>query len=227
MNPRHTSFLRVARRVADALGKQDCLLAGGLAVMAHGFVRATRDVDLLTRLSLSEAQARLSKGRLPTRLHRGDVLAGGFSCLKGECDGLPFDVLPELVPIHWDLAPLVETPSAGGLRVVSLEDLIALKLKAQGAKDLMDAAMLVLLHPELKAQARELATAYGGLDRFETWLNDPRIRAQAGEEAELERRREVRKPTKRRGTGQSRRTGGLTVSRKLPPPRTSRPGRSN
>ena len=129
-------------------------------------------------------------------------------------DGLPFDVLPELVPIHWDLAPLVETPSAGGLRVVPLQDLIALKLKAQGAKDLMDAAMLVLLHPGLEAHARELATAYGGLDRFEVWLNDPRVRAEAREEAELERRREVRKPTKKRGTGQSRRTGGQTPRRR-------------
>jgi hypothetical protein len=193
--------------VADALGEQDCLLAGGLAVMAHGFVRATRDIDLVTRLSLPEAQARLSKDRLVTRLHRGDVLAGGFSCLKGECDGLPFDVLPELVPIHWDLAPVIETSSAGKLRVVPLQDLIALKLKAQGPKDLMDAAMLVLLHPESEGRARELATAYGVLDGFETWLNDRRIRAQAREEVELERRRKVRKPAKRRGRGQPRRTG--------------------
>jgi hypothetical protein len=210
LNSSRTPFLRVARRVADALGKEDCLLAGGLAVMAHGFVRATRDVDLLTRLSLKEAQVRLSRGGLATRLHRGDILAGGFSCLKGQCEGLPFDVLPELVPIHWDSAPLVETPSAGGLRVVPLKDLIALKLKAQGAKDLMDAAMLVLLHLELKGQARELATAYGVLEAFETWLDDPRIRAQAREEVDLERRRKVRKPTKKKGTGQSRRTDGKT-----------------
>lgn len=203
MNPPRARFLRVARRLADALGKEDCLLAGGLAVMAHGFVRATRDVDLLTRLSLTKARARLARGRLATRLKRGDVLAGGFSCLEGECDGLPFDILPELVPIHWDLAPLVETPSADGLRVVPLQDLIALKLKAQGAKDLMDVAMLVLLHPELKEQARQLATAYGGLDRFEMWLDDPRIRAQAREEAELERRRETAKPARRKGTGPS------------------------
>lgn len=194
MNSRQTRFVRVARRVAEALGQQDCLLAGGLAVMAHGFVRATRDVDLITRLSLSEARARLSKGGLETRLLRGDLLAGGFSCLKGECDGLPFDVLPELVPIHWELAPAVEGPAAGGLRAVALEDLLALKLKAQGPKDLMDAAMLVLLHPATEARARELATAYRALDRFELWLEDPRIRAQAREEAELERRRAASKP---------------------------------
>ena len=56
-------FVRVARRVAEALGTDDCLLAGGLAVMAHGFVRGTRDVDLLTRLPLSEARVRLEARR--------------------------------------------------------------------------------------------------------------------------------------------------------------------
>jgi hypothetical protein len=212
LNSRQTRFVRVARRVAEALGQQDCLLAGGLAVMAHGFVRATRDVDLLTRLPLSEARARLSKDGLETRLLRGDVLDGGFSCLKGECDGLPFDVLPELVPIHWELAPTVEDEAAGGLRAVALEDLLALKLKAQGPKDLMDAAMLVLLHPESEPRARELATAYRALDRFEIWLKDPRIRAQAREEAELERRRAVSKP--RSKTHAKRAAGPAGVARR-------------
>ena len=182
-------FVRVARKVAEAIGIEDCLLAGGLAVMAHGFVRGTRDVDVLTRLPLSEARARLESRGLPTRLLRGDPLEGGFSCLKGECDGLPFDVLPQLVPVHWEAAPTVENRGAGALRVVPLEDLLALKLKAQGPKDLMDTAILVLLHPESEPRARELATAYRVLDRFETWLLDPRIRAQAREEAALERRR--------------------------------------
>jgi hypothetical protein len=186
--------MRVAQRVATALGQQDCLLAGGLAVMAHGFVRGTRDVDLITRLPLSEARERLSKDGLETRRLRGNVLDGDFSCLKGECDGLPFDVLPELVPLHWELAPTVDDPAAGGLRAVALEDLLALKLKAQGPKDLMDAAMLVLLHPDTEARARELATAYRASDLFEIWLKDPRMHAQARQEAKLERRRPAPKP---------------------------------
>lgn len=180
-------FLRVARRIAEALGPEESLLAGGLAVMAYGFVRATRDVDLVTRLSLPEARARLAKRGLETSLLRGDPLDGGFFCLKGECDGLPFDVLPQVVPVHWEAAVPVEGRGAGCLRVVALPDLLALKLKAQGPKDLMDAAILVLLHPETEARARELATAYRALDRFETWLNDPRVCAQAREEAQRER----------------------------------------
>jgi len=213
MRRKPARFVRVARKIAEALGTEDCLLAGGLAVMAHGFVRGTRDVDILTRLSLSEARVRLEASGLVTRLLRGDPLEGGFSCLKGECDGLPFDVLPQLVPVHWEAAPRVEGRGAGSLRVVPLVDLLALKLKAQGPKDLMDAAILVLLHPETEAQALELATAYRVLAQFEHWLRDPRTQAQAREEAELERRRVVRPGSKRAGakvpraTRQSRRSG--------------------
>jgi hypothetical protein len=190
----------VASKVAEAIGTDDCLLAGGLAVMAHGFVRATRDVDLLTRLPLHEARKRLERGRLPTRLSRGDPLAGELSCLKGECDGLPFDILPQLVPIHWEAAVPVDASGAGALRVVPLSDLLALKLKAGGPKDLMDAAILVLMHPETEAHARELAVAYRLLDRLESWLEDPRTRAQAREEAAHEARRPGRTRRRRGGS---------------------------
>jgi len=188
MRRRPARFVRVGRRIAEALGPEECLLAGGLAVMAYGFVRATRDVDLLTRLPLSGARARLATRNLPTRLLRGDPLEGGLSCLKGECEGLPFDVLPQAVPVHWEAAVPVAGRGAGSLRVVALGDLLALKLKARGPKDLMDAAILVLLHPETEARTRDLATAYRVLDEFETWLNHPRMRAQAREEARRERR---------------------------------------
>jgi hypothetical protein len=197
--------VRVARKIAEAIGTEECLLAGGLAVMAHGFVRGTRDVDLLTRLPLSEARRRLERVGLSTRLLKGDPLEGGFSCLKGECDGLPFDVLTQLVPIHWEAAVPVGAGDAGSLRVVSLMDLLALKLKAQGAKDVMDAAILVLMHPETEARARELAIAYRALDRLETWLHDPRARAQAQEELGHEARQSKElpagnRPGKRRST---------------------------
>jgi hypothetical protein len=180
--------VRAARRVAEAIGPDDCLLIGGLAVMAHGFVRGTRDVDLLTRLPLAQARKRLEQSGLPTRRMRGDPLEGDFPCLKGDCDGVPFDVVPQIVPVHWEAAFPVGATDAGSLRVVPLADLLALKLKAQGAKDLMDAAILVLLHPETETRARELATAYGSLDRLESWLRDPRARAQAREELEHEAR---------------------------------------
>jgi len=222
--------VRVAGKVAEAIGAGECLVAGGLAVMAHGFVRGTRDVDLLTRLSLSEARRRLKRKGLPTRLVKGDPFEGGFSCLKGECDGLPFDVLPQIVPVHWEAAVPVATGGAAGLRVVPLIDLLAMKLKAQGAKDLMDAAMLVLMHPETEARARELAIAYGALERLETWLDDPRARAQAREELEHEKRR----PRERAAepTATPRRSAGPhgpprpSARRPRPPGRSARAPRS-
>jgi hypothetical protein len=197
--------LRAARQVAQAIGTEDCLLAGGLAVMAHGFVRGTRDVDLVTRVSLPEARRRLERAGLPTRLVKGDPLETGFSCLKGECEGLPFDVLPQLVPIHWESAVPVGARGAGPLRVVGLTDLLALKLKARGVKDLMDAAILVLMHPETEERTRELAVAYRSLDRLEAWLEDPRARAQAREELELESRRSGGSPSTA-GPGRRRRS---------------------
>jgi hypothetical protein len=186
-----------AVRLARLLGPEECVLIGGLAVAAHGFVRATDDIGFITRKPLDETRRKLRETGLETRLLRGDILDGGFSCLKGEIDGIAFDVLPPMVPISWDEALPVEI-GGGTLRVVPLDSLLQLKFRAGGPLDLLDVARLVLLHSGLELRARELATAYRALDRFEIWLNDPRIRAQAREEAELERRRAASKPRSRR-----------------------------
>ena len=79
------------------------------------------------------------------------------------------------MPIAWDRAVPLDI-GGGTLKVVDLDGLLQLKFRAGGPQDLLDAARLVLLHPETEARARELATAYRVLDRFETWLRDPRIR---------------------------------------------------
>ena len=193
MRARRTRFERAARRLAQALGADECVLVGGLAVVAHGYVRATRDVDLLTRLPLSEARRRLEGKGIPTRLRRGDPFEGDFSCLKGEVEGVPFDVLPQLVPIDWDRTlPLFESRPL--LRLVAVEDLLTLKMRARGPKDLMDAAVLSLLHPETSDRARELAVAYRVVDRFEEFLADPRLVRHAREEAAAERRRSRVRP---------------------------------
>ncbi len=184
---RRTGLPRAAVRLARILGTDECLLVGGLAVGVHGYVRATDDLDFITRQPLAEAREKLRNRGIETRLLRGDVHDGGFSCVKGEIDGIPFDVLPPLVPVAWDRAIPLDI-GGGTLNVVDLDALLQLKFRAGGPLDLLDAARLVLLHPENEARARELATAYRALDRFESWLYDPRIRAQAREEAQRERR---------------------------------------
>jgi len=185
---RRADLASAAVRLARLLGPDECVLIGGLAVGVHGYVRGTDDLDFISRQSLGVTRERLQKAGVETRLLRGDVLDGGFSRLKGEIDGIPFDVLPPLVPIVWDRALALDI-AGGTLKVVDLDGLLQLKFRAGGLQDLLDAARLVMLHPETEARARELATAHRALDRFEVWLRDPRTRAQAAEEAQRGRRR--------------------------------------
>jgi hypothetical protein len=160
-------------------------------VGVHGYVRATDDLDFISRQPLGVTRARLRKAGVETRLVRGDLLDRGFSSLKGEIDEIPFDVLPPLVPIVWERALALDI-AGGTLKVVDLDALLQLKFRAGGPQDLLDAARLVLSHPEAETRARELATAYRARDRFDAWLRDRRILAQAREEAQ---RRKVRSAT--------------------------------
>ena len=167
-----SSLEDVAIRVARALGEEDCVLIGGLAVGAHGYVRATTDVDFVVR-DLDAAGKRLLEQGLPVERLRGD-----FSCLRGMVGEVRFDVLPPLVPIQWDRAITVSLEGGATIRVIDLESLIRLKLKAGGPKDLMDIAALVLRHPEQLERAQELAVAYRILDKLDIWLRDPRLKAE-------------------------------------------------
>jgi len=172
---------RIAAHLAEILGPDRCVLVGALAVAVHGYPRATDDVDLLTSLDLREAQKLLSSRGIETVMKRGDVLEGDFSCLQGTLEGVRFDILPELVALQWDHALSL---SLGGtaLRIVDLDGLLRLKLRAGGPQDLMDVAHLILQHPDRIAAAREAARAYRLEDKLDVWLNDPRTRSQVEEE---------------------------------------------
>lgn len=173
---RRTDLERAARRLARALGDKDCLLVGGLAVAAHGFVRGTEDIDFAVRKPLRQVQGELHAQGIDCSLFRGDVLEGDFACLKGQLDGVPFDVLPALVPLDWERGVEIALGRQGRVRVVDLDGLVQLKLRAGGPRDLMDVASLVLLHPGQRGRARELAIAYGVAEKLEHWLEDPRLR---------------------------------------------------
>jgi hypothetical protein len=108
-------------------------------------------------------------------LRSGSILDGDFSCVKGSWRGVRYDVLPQLVPIDWERSPDVLLVGKQRLRVVPLETLLALKLRAGGPQDLLDAAMLILTHPDERKRALGLAEAYGIRDRVERWLSDPRV----------------------------------------------------
>lgn len=188
---------RAALRLAEILGAEG-LLVGGLAVGAHGFVRATRDVDFVARIPLAEVRALLRRHGIAATLHRGDPSEGDFPCVRGTLGGVPFDVLPPLVPLEWERA--IDLDMAGGrrLRVVGLEGLIRLKLRAHGPKDLMDVAALVMRHPDCRRMALDAAESHGVAERLEPWLEDPRLRAEVTSAQRAERSRE-RKKVSRKG----------------------------
>lgn len=170
-------LVRVACRLVGIIETDSCALVGALAVAAHGYVRATRDVDLVTRIPLTEARDRLAQHGVKASLRRSDALAGDFPCVRGVLDGVEFDVLPPLVPMEWENTVEIPLPGGNKLRVVDARTLIHLKLRAGGPQDVLDVAMLLQRHPEHLARARDLATAYDVTERLESFLSDPRVRA--------------------------------------------------
>lgn len=173
------SYVSVAHALLEALEEDaPAALAGGVAVAAHGYIRGTKDVDILVGLPLQEAQRRLAARGITTALHKGDPLEGDFSCLKGSLDGIPFDIIPQIVPVDWNRLIRVEVGNTA-VRVVAIEALLALKLRAGAARDVLDVAMLALIHPACRDLALSLADRYRQRDRLEVMLQDPRNLAAA------------------------------------------------
>jgi len=81
------------------------------------------------------------------------------------------------VPIDWERSVLLPLVEDSRLRVVDLDGLIRLKLRAGGPQDLIDVVQLVRRHPEAKEATLGVAEAYQLRDRFESWLADPKIRS--------------------------------------------------
>ncbi len=121
-------------------------------------------------------------------------------------DGVRFDVMPPLVALEWDRAIEVPMTEKRRLRVIDLDGLVRLKLRAQGPRDLMDVAALTLRHPERLAAAREAARSYGALDRLDQWLADPRLQAELLETGKPPKARKGRRTSGRRALGLARAT---------------------
>jgi hypothetical protein len=164
-----------AARLSAILG-ESALLIGGLAVSAWGFVRATEDIDFVSSLEPDALQDRLTHHQIPTELRRGDVLGGDIPwVIHGKIGSVSFHVLPPLVSIDWENATRVTLPGGGELLIVALADLIKLKLRAGGPRDLWDVAELLRRYPEMRDDAREWASGFDRLEELDSWLNDPRL----------------------------------------------------
>ncbi len=143
-------YLSVARDLIAAIGG-DAALAGGLAVSAHGYARATHDVDIVTSVPLPEVAGRLKARRITASLRKGDRLEGDIPCVTGFVGDIPFDVVPDLVTIG---AEEIEV-GGGRLNVIDADTLIRMKLRAGSVRDLDDVAILALIDAVHEYSARD------------------------------------------------------------------------
>jgi hypothetical protein len=161
---------RLSRMLGDA-----GVLVGGLAVSAHGHVRGTDDVDFVSKLDPREIRRRLTRLGIESRIVRLDDDDGGPPwTISGTIGGVPFDILPPLVPVYWTRTIPARLPDGVIVRVVDLEGLLRLKIRAGGHKDLWDVAALLRLHPSYLEVALRSAEAYGCRDELQRWLHDRR-----------------------------------------------------
>jgi hypothetical protein len=133
-------------------------LAGGLAVGAHGYIRATIDVDFLVGEEAFE--------------HVGSLVAFKAG-VPIEVDGVRIDYLsPVSLGAHLEEV-LDHPPMSEGLPVVSIEVLIYLKLAANRRKDLVDVVELVKMGADVR-KVRDYLRRYAGdlIPLFEELVNE-------------------------------------------------------
>ncbi len=137
-----------AMRVADEMLTRAGVthaLCGGLAVGAHGFPRATKDVDFLVS---DEAFV----------VHGGGVvtMAGGVPI---QINGVAIDHLSVQPDEPFLKEALLHSVETGGIRVVPIEALVFMKLKSPRPKDRLDLLQLVRAGLDLDA-CRELVATH-------------------------------------------------------------------
>jgi len=126
-----------AVRTADQLNQLGIrhALAGGLAVGAHGYIRATADVDFLVGEEAFE--------------HAG-LLVAFKAGVPIEVGGIRIDYLSP-ISLGPQLEEVLDHPLMNeGLAVVPIEVLIYMKLVAKRRKDLVDVVELVKVGADLK-----------------------------------------------------------------------------
>lgn len=130
-------------------------LAGGLAVGAHGYIRATTDVQFLVGEEAFD--------------HQG-ILVAFKAGVPIEVGGIRIDYLSPTSLGHQLEAVLDHPPMSEGLAVVPIEVLIYMKLTARRRKDLVDVIELLKagvdegrVRDYLKQYANDLVPAFEAL----------------------------------------------------------------
>jgi hypothetical protein len=135
-----------------------CALAGGLAVVAHGYVRATTDVDFLVGEEAFE---------------RHGTLVAFKTGVPIEVEGVRIDYLSPT-----SLGPQLEEvldnpPMSAGLPIVPVEVLVYMKLTARRRRDLLDVVELIRVGADVD-RIRGYLTQYDSelVPRFDELVNE-------------------------------------------------------
>jgi hypothetical protein len=121
-------------------------LAGGLAVGAHGYIRATTDVDFLVGEEAFD--------------HQGMVVAFKAG-VPIEVGGISIDYLSS-ASLGSQMEPVLDQPPMSeGLAVVPIEVLMYMKLVAKRRKDLVDVVELIKVGADL-TRVRDYLKQYAG-----------------------------------------------------------------
>lgn len=131
-------ILDVARQVSDLIrsARLDAAVIGGVAVVLHGHVRTTVDVDVFTTDAEALGQA---------------LRDGGFTWDAQHKQFMKGEVPVHLVTLAEATAPPAQREDHQGVRTVSLADLINLKLRSGSenvlrAQDMADVIALMRVH---------------------------------------------------------------------------------
>lgn len=161
-SPRALKSIDVARKVFDRLARTnlDSAVIGSVALAVHGYVRATRDLDLgvaaLTFGALRDVGEALREEGFGVHLGEPapDDTLGGVVTVEGD-DFDPVRIVNLTAPggRHGKLAREAIASAQGvpelGLPVVDVAHLVALKLLAGSRKDELDVLELLGANPEM------------------------------------------------------------------------------
>ncbi|HEY4245179.1 MAG TPA: hypothetical protein VGM88_35425 [Kofleriaceae bacterium] len=191
-------ILRLAETVAGIAHAEsiDVVVIGAAAAAAHGYIRATTDLDFASAVDPYRDLPRLQQALRATGLHTelsqpepDDPIGGMLRVWELEDeDGdpiRPVEIVNLINPHHIVKLPradilrdAVSIPGSA-LRYISLPHLVLLKLYAGSRKDLADVVELLVANPEVDASALSALCKHWGLDSIDELVaeaNDERQR---------------------------------------------------
>jgi hypothetical protein len=149
------SLTKAAQDLAAALkagGFNQYALAGGYAVQHYGYVRGTQDIDAIVKERETIKHFLQATGKFKP-------YAGNSMRLLHRSTGVPLDLLPagsKNSPTAHPYPSPDDAHEEGGLRFVTLPQLITMKLSANRAKDEADVIQLIKVNNLGKEMALEL-----------------------------------------------------------------------